>query len=132
MPRTAEQPRPCGSGCGEWAPADVVVALWSDVIYVPTVPVRWWRDDARGVDCPACKQAMKAIAHDGWRVYRCGLHGAWLEPGVRDRIERHFAAEIALHRHVREVTAAIKRGDEATIADLVRRLIAVEQRLGRS
>jgi hypothetical protein len=127
----AAAPRPCTSGCGEWVPTEAVQSLWGEIIYAPTVAARWWRDDARGVDCPACRQPMKAVAHDGWRVYRCVPHGAWLEPGVRERIERHFVAEIALHQRVREVTAAIKRGDEATIADLVRRLIAVEQQLER-
>jgi hypothetical protein len=122
-------PRACTSGCGEWATPDVVAALWGDIIYTPTTATKWWRDDARGIDCPACKQPMKPVAHDGWRVFRCKHHGAWLEPGVRARIERHFAAEIQLHQRVREMTAAVRRGDEAAIADLIRRLLALEQQL---
>lgn len=122
-------PRACASGCGEWAPPEVVAALWGDIIFTATVANRWWRDDARGIDCPACRQPMKPIAHDGWRVYRCAHHGAWLEPGVRARIERHFAAEIQLHTQVRELTASVRKGDEATITDLVRRLLALEHQV---
>ena len=123
------QPRVCTSGCGEWASPDVVEALWGDIIYKPSVAVRWWRDDAKAIDCPGCRQPMKPVAHDGWRVVRCQHHGAWLEPGVRARIERHFAAEIQLHHRVRELTAAVRGGDEAAIADLVRRLFALEQQV---
>jgi hypothetical protein len=123
------QPRACTSGCGEWAAPDVVEALWGDIIYKPTAAVRWWKDDARGIDCPGCRQPMKPVAHDGWRVFRCAHHGAWLEPGVRARIERHFAAELQLHQRVKELTAAVRGGDEATIADLVRRLLALEQQV---
>jgi hypothetical protein len=122
-------PRPCSSGCGEWVPAELVATLWGDIIYRPTTATRWWRDDARGIGCPACRQPMKPVAHDGWRVFRCQHHGAWLEPGVRARIERHFATEIELHQRVREMTAAVRGGDEAAIADLIRRLLALEQQV---
>ena len=123
------QLRTCASGCGDWAPAEVVAERWGDIIYTPTVAKRWWRDDARGVDCATCHQPMKPIAHDGWRVYRCTAHGAWLEPGVRARIEKQFGAEIQLHLQVKELTAAVRGGDEAAITDLVRRLLALEQQV---
>lgn len=72
---------------------------------------------------------MKPVPHDGWRVFRCAPHGAWLEPGVRARIEKHFAPEIALNTQVRELTAAIRDGDQAAIAGVVRRLLVLEHKL---